>query len=77
MGADTRGQEIMTTRDLAMTTAGVVAMAAWVAASVTAWLLVTAPATVAMAINGRDAQSLVQLGLRALYDLLVRLVGYF
>src|SRR5216683_2769246 len=63
MGADTRGQEIMTTRDLAMTTAGVVAMAAWVAASVTAWLLVTAPATVAMAINGRDAQSLVQLGL--------------
>ncbi len=66
----------MTTRDLAMTTAGVVAVGAWVAASVTAWLLVTAPATVAMAINGRDAQSLVQLGLRALYDLLVRIVGY-
>ena len=66
----------MTTRDLAMTTAGVVAMAAWVAASVTAWLLVTAPATVAMAINGHDAQSLVQLGLSALYDLLVRLVRY-
>ncbi len=66
----------MKTRDLAMTTAGVVAVAAWIAASVTAWLLVTAPATVAMAINGRDAQSLVHLGLRALYDLLVRLVTY-
>jgi hypothetical protein len=66
----------MKTRDLAMTTAGVVAVTAWVAASVTAWLLVTAPATVAMAINGRDAQSLVQLGLHALYDLLVRLVRY-
>ncbi len=66
----------MKTRDLAMTTAGVVAVAAWIAASVTAWLLVTAPATVAMAINGRDAQSLVHLGLRAFYDLLVRLVSY-
>ena len=66
----------MKTRDLAMTTAGVVAVAAWVAASMTAWLLVTAPATVAMAIDGRDAQSLVQVGLRALYDLLVRLVRY-
>ena len=66
----------MKTRELAMTTAGVVAVAAWVAASVTAWLLVTAPATVAMAINGRDAQSLVHVGLRALYDLLVRLVRY-
>jgi hypothetical protein len=66
----------MKTRDLAMTTAGVVAVAAWVAASVTAWLLVTAPATVAMAINGRDAQSFVQVGLRALYDLLVRFVRY-
>jgi len=66
----------MKTRDLAMRTAGVVAVAAWVAASMAAWLLVTAPATVAMAINGRDAQSLVQLGLRALYDVLARLVSY-
>ena len=66
----------MKTRDLAMTTAGVVAVTAWVAASVTAWLLVTSPATVAMAVNGRDAQSLVQFGLRALYDLLARLVRY-
>ena len=66
----------MKTRDLAMTTAGVVAVTACFAASVTAWLLVTAPATVAMAINGRDARSLMQLGLSALYDLLVHLVRY-
>ena len=66
----------MKTRDLAMTTAGVVGVTAWVAASMTAWLLVTAPATVAMAVNGHDAQSLIQFGLRALYDLLVRLVRY-
>ena len=39
----------MTARELAMTAAGLVAVAAWVAAAVVAWLLVTRPTTVAMA----------------------------
>ena len=56
----------MTTRELAMTTAGVVAVAASVAAGLTTWLLVTAPATVAMAIEGRDAEPFVQVALSAL-----------
>ncbi len=38
---------MMNTRNLAMTAAAVVAMAACSVATVTAWLLVTAPATVA------------------------------
>ena len=58
----------MTTRELAMTTAGVVAVAASVAAGLTTWLLVTAPATVAMAIEGRDAEPLLQVALNALYE---------
>ena len=39
----------MTARELAMTAAGVVGVAAWVAAAVVAWLLVTQPTTIAMA----------------------------
>ena len=66
----------MTTRELAMTTAGVVAVAASVAAGLTTWLLVTAPATVAMAIEGGDAEPLLQVALSALYEVLTRLVRY-
>jgi hypothetical protein len=39
----------MTARDLLMTAAGLVAVAAWVAAAVAAWLLVTQPTTIATA----------------------------
>jgi hypothetical protein len=67
----------MTTRGLAMTTAGVVAVAASVAAGLTTWLLITAPTTVAMAIAGRDAEPLLQVTLSMLRDALTRLVGYF
>ena len=66
----------MTMSALAMRMAGVVAVAASVAAGVTTWLLVTAPATVAMAIEGRDAEPLVNMALGALYELLTRLVRY-
>jgi hypothetical protein len=66
----------MTTRELAMTTAGMVAVAASVVAGLTTWLLVTAPATVAMAIEGRDAEPLLQEALRALYEVVIRLVRY-
>ena len=66
----------MTARDLATTTGGLVAVAAWTAASVTAWLLVTAPATVAMAVQARDAQPLARFALHALYAALTRLAQY-
>ena len=66
----------MTTRELAMTTAGVVAVAASLAAGLTTWLLVTAPATIAMAIEGGDAEPLLQAALNALYAALTRLVRY-
>ena len=67
----------MTARDLATTMAGLVAVAAWAAASVTAWLLVTAPTTVAMAVLARDTQPLARLALHAVYDALAQLVQYF
>ena len=66
----------MTTRELAMTLAGMVAVAASVAAGLTTWLLVTAPATVALAIEGRDGEPLLQVALTALYQVLARLVRY-
>jgi hypothetical protein len=66
----------MTTRDLAMTTAGLVAVTASVAAGLTTWLLVTAPVTVAMAIQGRDAEPLLQEAVRALFQALAQLVRY-
>jgi hypothetical protein len=66
----------MKARDLAMTTAGVVAMAAWAAASVTAWLLVTAPTTVVTAVQTRDVEPLAQLALHALYEAVARLIHY-
>jgi hypothetical protein len=67
----------MKARDFAMTTAGVVALAASGAAGLMMWLLVSAPATLAMAIKGTEAeQPLVQVAARALYEVLTRLVRY-
>lgn len=66
----------MNTRNLAMTAAGVVAVTACSMASVTAWLLVTSPATVALAVRAGDPQPLAQLALRALYAACAALVRY-
>ena len=66
----------MNTRNLAMTAAGVVAVTACSMASVTAWLLVTSPATVALAVQGGDAQPLAQLALQALSAAVAQLVRY-
>ena len=66
----------MNTRNLAMTTASLVAVVACWLAGATAWLLVTAPATVALAVQGGDAQPLAQLAMRALYEAFTRLVRY-
>ena len=66
----------MSTRNLAMTAAGVVAVTACSMASVTAWLLVTSPATLAQAVQGGHAQPLAQLALRALYDALAHLARH-
>ena len=66
----------MNTRNLAMTAAGVVAIAACSMASVTAWLLVTSPATVALAVHGGAAQPLAELALRALYAAVMQLARY-
>jgi hypothetical protein len=66
----------MNTRNLAMTAAGVVAVTACSMASVTAWLLVTSPATVALAVQGGDAQPLAQLAFRALYAAVMQIARY-
>ena len=66
----------MSTRNLAMTAAGVVAVTACSMASVTAWLLVTSPAKVALAVQGGDAQPLAELALHALYAALAHLARY-
>jgi hypothetical protein len=66
----------MTTRNLAMTAAAVVGVTACSMASVTAWLLITSPATAALAVQGADAQPLAQLALQALYAAVVQLARY-
>jgi hypothetical protein len=66
----------MTTRNLAMTAASLVTVAACGLAGATAWLLVTAPATVALAVQARDAQPLAQFALHALYEAVMRLARY-
>lgn len=63
-------------KSLATTAGWLVAVTACSVASVTAWLLVTAPTTVAMAFQGRDVQPLAQLALHALYDAIAHLVRY-
>jgi hypothetical protein len=72
------GEQVMSTRQKSLaTTAGwLVAVTACSVASVTAWLLVTAPTTVAMAVQGRDVQPLAQFALRAIYEAVTRLVRY-
>lgn len=67
---------LMNTRNLAMTAAGVVAVAACSMASVTAWLLVTSPTKVALAVQGGDAQPLAELAWHALYAAFAQLVRY-
>ena len=66
----------MITRNLAMTAAGVVAAAACSMASLTAWLLVTSPTQVALAVQGGDPQPLAELALHALYAALAQLLRY-
>jgi hypothetical protein len=66
----------MTVREVAAMMGWVVALMASVAAGLTTWLLVTAPATVAMAVEGRDAEPLVQAAFGVLYEVLARLVRY-
>ena len=66
----------MSTRNLAMTAAGAVAVAACSMASVTAWLLVTSPTQVALAVQSGDAQPLAELALHALYAALAHLARY-
>jgi len=66
----------MSTRRLATTAGWVVAMTACSMAGATAWLLVTSPTTVAMAVQGGAAQPLAQLALHALYDAVAFLVRY-
>jgi hypothetical protein len=66
----------MKAQDLAMMTAGVVALAASAAAGLMTWLLVSAPATLAMTIEGTDAEPFVQVAARALHEVLMHLVRY-
>jgi hypothetical protein len=59
------------------TTAGwVVAVTACSMATATAWLLVTAPTTVALAVQGSDPQPLAELALHALYQAIGYLVRF-
>jgi hypothetical protein len=66
----------MSTHNVATTAAWVVTVTACSVASVSAWLLVTAPTTVAMAVQGRGAQTLAQIAIRAMCDALSQLVRY-
>lgn len=66
----------MSTRKLATTAGWVVAMTACSVAGMTAWLLVTAPTAVALAVQGGDAQPLAELALHALYQALGHLARY-
>ncbi len=67
----------MTSRDLAVTTGSLIAVAAWITASMTAWLLVTAPTTIAMAVSGQDVDSFARAAVRAIYVALTRFIEYF
>ena len=62
----------MSTRKLATTAGWVVAVMACSVASATAWLLVTSPTTVALAVQNGGPQPLAELALTALY----RAIGY-
>jgi hypothetical protein len=66
----------MTLRNIASTLAGVVVVAASATAGTVIWLLLTAPTTVASAIDGH-ATGAVPILVRALYAALAHLVSYF
>jgi hypothetical protein len=66
----------MNTRNLATAAAVMVTMAACSAASVTAWLLVTSPAAVGLAVNGSDVSPLAEAALHALYTAIAVVVRY-
>jgi hypothetical protein len=66
----------MSTRRLATTAGWLVAVTACTMAGATAWLLVTSPTTVAMAVQDGAAQPLAQLALHALYDAFAFVVRY-
>lgn len=66
----------MTTRKLATTAGWLVAVAACSVAGLTAWLLVTSPTSVALAVQAGNSQPLAQLALQALYQALGHLTRY-
>jgi hypothetical protein len=66
----------MSTRKLAATAGWVVALAACSVASLTAWLLVTAPTTAALAVQRGDTEPFVQLALDALTHMFSHLVRH-
>jgi hypothetical protein len=66
----------MNTRNLATTAAVMVTMAACSMATVTAWLLVSSPTTVALAVKGNNVQPIAELALHALYTVVASLVRY-
>ena len=66
----------MTLRNIATTLAGVVGLVASTTAGAVIWLLLTAPTTVAGAIDGH-ASGAVPFVVRALYAALSYIVGYF
>jgi hypothetical protein len=66
----------MSTRKLATTAGWVVGLAACWVASMTAWLLVTAPTTTALAVQGGDADRLMQLALTTLRQLVAQAARY-
>ena len=67
----------MSTRRLVTTAGWVVALAACSVATMTAWLLVTAPTTTALAVQRGEAEPLAQLALDALYQVFAHIVRYF
>ena len=66
----------MSTRKLATTAGWLVAFMACSVASVTAWLLVTSPTAVALAVQGGDSQPLSRLALHALSQAIGILARY-
>jgi len=61
---------------LVLTAAGFIAVGASVVAGLTIWLLVTAPTTVASAVNGREVMPLLQAVIGVIYQALLDLVRY-
>ena len=66
----------MSTRKLATTAGWLVAVTACSVASLTAWLLVTSPTAVALAVQGSGSQPLGRLALHALHQAVGFLAHY-